>query len=117
MSKLVGDEMIIGVSRPENSPDSGEPATMSTGDDANGDDSDGLVLQLADLVPDGAGEVALYAGKDLPVSLLSDAPLLDAGVADTHVTASGLDVSGHRLYRFANGITVYCPEALRITLL
>ncbi|HMB76860.1 MAG TPA: hypothetical protein VKN76_10695 [Kiloniellaceae bacterium] len=90
---------------------------MSTGDDANGDDSDGLVLQLADLVPDGAGEVALYAGKDLPVSLLSDAPLLDAGVADTHVTASGLDVSGHRLYRFANGITVYCPEALRITLL
>lgn len=111
MTKQVSDEMIIGVSRPKASIASeGAKASLIPEEEGN------LVLQLADLVPDGAGEVALHMA-DISVCLLSDEPLLDSGVVNAHVTASGVDVSGHRHYKFGNGITVYSPSSLQITLL
>ena len=112
MTKPVDDEMIIGASRPDLFRTEGPAAANPVKDE-----DEGFVLQLADLVPDVAGEVALHVTADMAVRLLSDEPLLDSGVAENHITASGVDVSGHRLYRFGNGITVYSPEALPITLI
>lgn len=110
MTKYSDDEMIIGVSRPEVSIGSGtaDPGLVAV-------EEGSLVLQLADLVPDGAGEVALDVA-DIPVNLLSDATFLDAGMVEAHVTASGVDVSGQRHYKFSNGITIYSPSSLQITL-
>ena len=44
-----------------------------------GSDDDALVLELADLLPDDAGEVVLMAGEDVAVNLQSDEPMTGSG--------------------------------------
>jgi hypothetical protein len=73
------------------------------------------VLQLADLLPDSAGEVVLFAGENMPINLLADEPLSLSGITKAHVTASGVDVTGHNFYSFGSGITVYSPTDLFIS--
>ncbi len=68
---------------------------------------DDLVLQLADLLPDDAGEIVLFA-RDEPLKIESDTPLIETGVVeDSHITASGTEVSGLTYSQFANGMTLY----------
>lgn len=77
-------------------------------------DDDALVLELADLLPDDAGEVVLMAGEDVAVNLQSDEPMTESGVSEAHVTASGVDVTGHHFYSFEGGVTIYSPHDLLV---
>ncbi|WP_343559295.1 hypothetical protein [Kiloniella sp. b19] len=73
---------------------------MDTNDDL-------ITLELADLLPDEAGEVVLFASDD-PVSIQSDSPVVNSGVVEhDHITMTGENVSGLTFSHFANGITVY----------
>ena len=62
-----------------------------------------VVLELEDLLPDASGEVVLFAGEELPVNIMTDEPLTDAGIAEAHVTAAGVDVTGLHFYSFESG--------------
>lgn len=66
-----------------------------------------LVLELTDLLPDAAGEVVLFLGDGLPINLRTDEAITGTGIADSHVTATGVDVTGLHFYSFESGITVY----------
>ena len=71
-----------------------------------------LVLRLEDLLPDEAGEVVFSAADTTPVNLLADSPLTGAGFADSHVTASGVDVTGLSYCSFESGLTLYYPSEI-----
>ena len=73
-----------------------------------------VVLELEDLLPDASGEVVLFAGEELPVNIVTDEPLTDAGIAEAHVTAAGVDVTGLHFYSFESGLTLYSPTDLLI---
>jgi hypothetical protein len=73
-------------------------------------DEDAVVLTLEDLVPDTSGEVVLMTEDDLAVNLVADRSMTDQGIADSHVTAGGVDVTGHHVYHFEGGITLYSPH-------
>jgi hypothetical protein len=66
-----------------------------------------LILSPEDLLPDGDGEVVVHVEDDMAVSLVTSELLASSGIADHHVTASGVDVDGLYYYSFANGLTLY----------
>jgi len=72
-------------------------------------------IAIEDLLPDASGEVVLSATEGLTIALSARATPIDTGVADHHVTASGLDVSGFGYYSFAGGLTVYFPHHSLVT--
>ncbi|HEY9549037.1 MAG TPA: hypothetical protein VIR45_06005 [Kiloniellaceae bacterium] len=71
------------------------------------DDQDSVLLQLGDLLPDSSGEVVLFMGEDVSVNLLTRETITGFGIADPHVTATGVDVTGLHFYSFESGLTVY----------
>ncbi len=73
-----------------------------------------VLIELEDLLPDASGEVVLFAADDLPVNIVTDLPVTDAGIAETHVTAAGVDVTGLHFYSFESGLTVYSPTDVMI---
>ncbi len=73
-----------------------------------------VLLELADLLPDALGEVVLFAGDDLPVNIVTDQPVTEVGIAEAHVTAAGVDVTGLHFYSFESGLTVYSPTDVLI---
>lgn len=73
-----------------------------------------VLLELADLLPDASGEVVLFADDTLPLNIVTDLPVTDAGIADAHVTAAGVDVTGLHFYSFESGLTVYSPTDVLI---
>ncbi len=73
-----------------------------------------VLIELDDLLPDASGEVVLFADDDLPVNIVTDLPVRDAGIAETHVTAAGVDVTGLHFYSFESGLTVYSPTDVLI---
>ena len=78
------------------------------------DDPESVVLQLGDLLPDSSGEVVLFMGEDLAVNLLTRETITGFGIADPHVTASGVDVTGLHFYSFESGLTVYSATDILI---
>ena len=82
-----------------------------SGNPANGQT---VLIELEDLLPDASGEVVLFADDDLPVNIVTDLPVTDAGIAETHVTAAGVDVTGLHFYSFESGLTVYSPTDVMI---
>lgn len=77
-------------------------------------DPDSVVLQLGDLLPDSSGEVVLFMGEDLSVNLLTRETITGFGIADPHVTATGVDVTGLHFYSFESGLTVYSANDVLI---
>ena len=73
-----------------------------------------VLLELADLLPDASGEVVLFAAEDLPVNIVTDQPITEVGIAEAHVTAAGVDVTGLHFYSFESGLTVYSPTDVLI---
>ncbi len=73
-----------------------------------------ILLELADLLPDASGEVVLFADVDLPVNIVTDQPITEVGIAEAHVTAAGVDVTGLHFYSFESGVTVYSPTDVLI---
>ena len=78
------------------------------------DDSDSVVLQLGDLLPDSSGEVVLFMGEDVSVNLLTRETITGFGIADPHVTATGVDVTGLHFYSFESGLTIYSASDILI---
>jgi hypothetical protein len=78
-------------------------------------EDDFVVLDLADLLPDEAGDVVLFSGDELPVSISAHEAVTGHGVADSHVTATGVDVTGLNFYSFESGITIYSLSDVSIT--
>ena len=88
-----------------------EPGGPSPADDL---DSDSVVLQLGDLLPDSSGEVVLFMGEDVSVNLLTRETITGFGIADPHVTATGVDVTGLHFYSFESGLTIYSASDILI---
>jgi len=78
------------------------------------DDVDSVVLQLGDLLPDSSGEVVLFMGEDVSVNLLTRETITGFGIADPHVTATGVDVTGLHFYSFEGGLTIYSANDILI---
>jgi len=74
-------------------------------------------LALSDLIPGTASEVVLFNDSALREVVLEGAEHpVDRGDVQTHVTGDGVDVSGFRYVRFADGLVLfYHPDTdLRI---
>ena len=67
-------------------------------------------IALEDLLPDASGDVVLSAPEGMTIELHSNQNVVESGVIDHHVTASGLDVTGFEYCSFASGMTVYYPH-------
>ncbi|WP_374312957.1 hypothetical protein [Dongia sp.] len=88
-----------------------QPIVPNTdGDAGNGD---AISLSLADLLPDSGGAIVIEGdGGDLSIRIMTDEAVVDAGVVETLVTATGEDVSGHAFFSFSNGTTLYAPREM-----
>ena len=64
-------------------------------------------LHLADLLPDDSGAVVLFAGEGNQVYLETMEMVISSGISTSHVTATGVDVTGLNVYNFASGLTLY----------
>ena len=95
-------------------PESADILILDPGATLNQATEETVFLELEDLLPDASGEIVLFAGEELPVNIVTDEPLTDAGIAEAHVTAAGVDVTGLHFYSFESGITLYSPTDLLI---
>jgi len=92
----------------------GDILILDSGTTLNQATEETVLLELEDLLPDASGEVVLFAGEELPVNIVTNEPLTDAGIAEAHVTAAGVDVTGLHFYSFESGLTLYSPTDLLI---
>jgi len=78
-----------------------------------------LTLSLDDLVPDSRGEIVILSAGDHDINVITDQPVAKSGIdsVQPHLTETGLDVSGFAYCTFADGVTVFCPSAHRLTVL
>ncbi len=80
-----------------------------------GEAEEAVVLSLSDLVPDAQGEVVLFNDADAPVMIAADRPVIASGMAEPHVTAAGIDVTGMHYSSFDTGVTVYHDPDIPLT--
>jgi hypothetical protein len=74
-------------------------------------------LALADMISDDNGEIVLFNDSGLrSLAIRTDASVVANGRAQSHVTATGEDVSGFKFLRFDNGLTLYFQEGLHLVL-
>ena len=67
-----------------------------------------ITLSLEDLLPDTNGEIVIVSHGDHPqLSIVTDRPVYESGVAENHVTADGIDVAGWAYYTFEGGTRLY----------
>ena len=88
-----------------------EPGAPSPAEDLS---ADSVLLELDDLLPDPQGEVVLFTGDDVSVNILTKETITGFGVAEEHITASGVDVTGLNFYSFEGGLTVYSASDVLI---
>lgn len=94
----------------------GDDSSMAVAMSAGDADSDTVVLDLEDLLPDSGGEIVIHgAGLGL-IGVSTAQAVMATGTADSHVTAAGEDVSGFRYYQLDGGITLYCPAETSLVL-
>lgn len=91
------------------------PAERGAAPDDSSLSEDQLVLSLNELMPDQQGELVLYADDGVPISLLTSEAVAAQGIAESHVTAAGIDVTGLNYLSFTTGITIYFPTELPLT--
>ena len=105
-----------------------EMSTVETNDPMVGDSSevmaanaaalaqDALTLNLSDLLPDANGEIViLNEGDDPSLNIVTDLRLLESGIAESHVTDSGIDVKGLQYWVFEDGTKLYYSPGLSIS--
>lgn len=76
--------------------------------------SEPVVLTFDDLLPDANGEVVIFAGDGFAVQVVGGDNVASHGIADQHVTASGVDVTGLSYYTFESGLTIYYTGTLTL---
>jgi hypothetical protein len=75
-------------------------------------------LALADLVSDAKGEVVVFNDSGFrTMAIRTAAAVIADGRVQKHATTSGEDVSGFNYVTFDNGVTLYYPEGLDLTVL
>jgi hypothetical protein len=75
-----------------------------------------VTLSLHDLLPDANGEIVIVgADNGLQLSIVSDERVCDSGIADHHLTATGVDVAGLSYYAFEGGMKLYAPTEVAVT--
>lgn len=73
-----------------------------------------LTLSLRELLPDAGGEVVIHNRADTEITVLTDDPVIERGIARDHITSAGCDVAGFAFCRFAGGTTVFYPRSLSL---
>lgn len=74
-----------------------------------------ITLSLADLLPDSNGEIVVV-GDGMHLSLVTDEPVSSSGVAQHHLTATGMDVVGLNYFAFADGTMLYVSPDVDLTI-
>jgi hypothetical protein len=78
--------------------------------------TDALNLSLEDLLPDSGGSIVFEGDAgNLSIQLMTDQPIIEQGVVDQLITAAGEDVSGHAYFAFGDGLTVYYPTVMQLS--
>ena len=57
----------------------------------------------------------VFEGSVDGLVVLADQPVVASGVAESHVTAAGVDVTGYCFYAFQSGVTLYSPVDLHLS--
>lgn len=79
--------------------------------------ADAISLSLEDLLPDTGGSIVIEGdGDTLSIQLVTDQSVVEHGVVDQLVTAAGEDVSGHAFFAFSDGLTVYYPSEVQLSI-
>lgn len=74
-----------------------------------------ITLSLADLLPDANGEIVIV-GDGMHLALVTDEQVCGSGVAEPHMTASGMDVAGLNYFSFADGTKLYVSPEVDLTI-
>ncbi len=76
-----------------------------------------IVLTLSDLISDDNNEVVIVGDSGLDaLKLVTDTPVAGSGIADSHVTAAGQDVTGYHYVSFDTGLTLYYGDGIDLIL-
>lgn len=76
-----------------------------------------ITLAFEDLLPDANGEIVVLGdGFGTQLSILTDQRICAEGVADSHVTADGLDVAGLAYFAFEGGTKLYYSPEIEVTI-
>lgn len=76
-----------------------------------------ITLAFEDLLPDANGEIVVMGdGFGTQLSILTDQRICAEGVADSHVTADGLDVAGLAYFAFEGGTKLYYSPEIEVTI-
>ncbi len=76
-----------------------------------------LILRMDELLPDAGSEVVLLDDAGEGFAIVTQDHVSGQGVAEPHVTASGLDVNGFSFATFDSGITVFYPSESKLLVL
>jgi hypothetical protein len=91
--------------------DSGQPAAVAPTEDNY------LILRMDELLPDSGGEVVLMDDVGEGFAIVTHDHISGQGVAEPHITASGLDVNGYSFTTFDSGITIFYPSESKLLVL
>jgi len=70
-------------------------------------------LSLSDLISDNNNEVVLVSDPSFEtLKLHIDTGILASGIADSHITAGGQDVTGYHFLNFESGLTLYYGDGI-----
>ena len=76
-----------------------------------------VTLSLGELLPDSNGEIVIVNGGDDPqLQIVTELKLLESGVANDHLTESGLQVEGFNYWVFEDGTKLFYAPGLSIEL-
>jgi hypothetical protein len=76
-----------------------------------------VTLTLGELLPDSNGEIVIVNGGDDPqVQIVTELKLLESGVAQDHLTESGLQVGGFNYWVFEDGTKLFYAPGLSVEL-
>ncbi|WP_085904479.1 hypothetical protein [Kiloniella majae] len=114
MSTKIKDHTAVGAVKNNLEPLVSDDYFYSAFEAAYDDQIEVVSLHLDDLLPDESGAVVLFAGEGNQVHLEAGELLISSGVASSHVTASGVDVTGLNVYNFASGLTLYSEGEVTI---
>ena len=74
-----------------------------------------IALDVDEIIADAHGEIVVDSGVS-ELTLTTAAAVVDNGIAESHVTEFGDDVTGFAYLTFDSGIRLYFPDDLRVTL-
>jgi hypothetical protein len=74
-----------------------------------------VTLTLGELLPDSNGEIVIVNGGDDPqLQIVTELRLLESGVANDHLTESGMQVAGFNYWVFEDGTKLFYSPGLSI---